>query len=184
MVRDPFFVTRPVCPRMVDQTLRSAAPARKAPQLAVEDSPAGEARWCSRRSERGWRHRGSGSRSRGSAHFLKPLARLSAREIYISIPFPIQVKLDMVSILNFTRHFADGQNTLANVPDTNDFDFPLCPSEFNLDVSPELPFIKRALVKCLPGVQWADDLRNRTRPPPSFFICSPRRARRSVAIPR
>ena len=28
-------------------------------------SPAGEARWCSRRSERGWRHRGSGSRSRG-----------------------------------------------------------------------------------------------------------------------
>src|ERR1700730_14498500 len=28
-------------------------------------SPAGEARWCSRRSERGWCHRGSGSRSRG-----------------------------------------------------------------------------------------------------------------------
>src|ERR1700730_9172992 len=28
-------------------------------------SPAGEARWYSRRSERGWRHRGSGSRSRG-----------------------------------------------------------------------------------------------------------------------
>src|SRR3984893_5552532 len=28
-------------------------------------SPAGEARWCSRRSGRGWRHRGPGSRSRG-----------------------------------------------------------------------------------------------------------------------
>src|ERR1700730_10727040 len=27
-------------------------------------SPAGEARWCSRRSGRGWRHRGPGSRSR------------------------------------------------------------------------------------------------------------------------
>ena len=28
----------------------------------------------------------------------------------------------------------------------------------NLDVSPELPFIKKALVKCLPGVRWADEL--------------------------
>jgi hypothetical protein len=39
------------------------------------------------------------------------------------------IKLDMVFILNFTRHFADGQNILANFPGTNDFDFPLCPSE-------------------------------------------------------
>jgi hypothetical protein len=43
--------------------------------------------------------------------------------------FPLQVKLDMVSILNFTRHFADGQNIWQIFPTLNDFDFPLCPSE-------------------------------------------------------
>jgi len=31
----------------------------------VRCSPAEEALWCSRRSRRRWRHRGSGSRSRG-----------------------------------------------------------------------------------------------------------------------
>jgi hypothetical protein len=50
-------------------------------------------------------------------------------DIHLHNLFPIQIKLDMVSILEFTRYFADGQNISANYPDTNDFDFPLCPSE-------------------------------------------------------
>jgi hypothetical protein len=72
----------------------------------------------------------------------------------------------MVSISNFTGHFANGQKYIVNLSDTDDFDFPYVSFGINLDAPPEPPFIQRALVKCLPGVRWADDLRNRTRPPP------------------
>src|SRR6202047_1795193 len=50
-------------------------------------------------------------------------------DIHLHNLFPIQIKLDMVYILDFTRYFADGQNISANFLDTNDFDFLLRPSE-------------------------------------------------------
>ena len=72
----------------------------------------------------------------------------------------------MVSISIFTKNFANGQKYVVNLPYTDDFDLPYLSFRINLDAPPEPPFIQRALVKCLPGVRWADDLRNRTRPPP------------------
>jgi phosphoenolpyruvate synthase/pyruvate phosphate dikinase len=42
------------------------------------------------------------------AHFIKPLARLSAREIYVSPTFRNPGRIDMELILTFTRNSANG----------------------------------------------------------------------------
>src|SRR5580700_10504364 len=73
----------------------------------------------------------------------------------------------MVSISNFTRKFANGQDYAVNFPYTDDFDFPYVSFGINLDAPPDRPSIQKALVKCLPGVRSGGRFaQTRTRPPP------------------
>jgi hypothetical protein len=73
----------------------------------------------------------------------------------------------MVSISNFTRKFANGQEYAVNFPYTDDFDFPYVSFGINLDAPPDRPSIQKALVKCLPGVRSGGRFaQTRTRPPP------------------
>jgi hypothetical protein len=58
----------------------------------------------------------------------------------------------MVKILNFTRHFTNGQKYAVNFTYTDYFAFPYVSFRINLDAPPERPFIRKALVKC-PGVR-------------------------------
>jgi hypothetical protein len=62
-------------------------------------------------------------------------------------------QIEMVSISNFTRKFANGQEYAVNFPYTDDFDFPYVSFGINLDAPPDRPSIQKALVKCLPGVR-------------------------------
>src|SRR5271166_3700416 len=78
----------------------------------------------------------------------------------------------MVSISNFTRYFTNGEKYIINFTDADNFDFLRMSSRINLDALIGAPIYTKALVKCLTGVRWAEDLRNRTRPPPVAFLHS------------
>jgi hypothetical protein len=68
----------------------------------------------------------------------------------------------MVPILNFTRKFSNEKRQVMNFSHTDGLVFPYICCRINLDITQDLPIYTEAVVICLVGLSWADDLRNHT----------------------